>query len=93
MARKGASMIDKEFAEILRCPQTHTPLRLADEQLLAKLNRAIAAGRIKNQAGRPVEDSIQGGLVRHDGTLLYPIVDDIPVLLAEEAIPLEQIGA
>jgi uncharacterized protein YbaR (Trm112 family) len=31
-------------------------------------------------------------LVREDGTLLYPIVDDIPVLLTEEAIPLEAIG-
>lgn len=84
-------MIDQEFVQILRCPQDHAPLRLADAALLARLNRAIGAARVKNQAGRAVEDSLQGGLVREDGTLIYPIVDDIPVLLAEEAIPLGQL--
>jgi uncharacterized protein YbaR (Trm112 family) len=84
-------MIDKETLEILVCPKDRTPLHLADSRLMARLNRAVAMGRVKNVAGRPVEDSLQGGLVRHDGTLLYPIVDDIPVLLVEEAIPLEVI--
>jgi uncharacterized protein YbaR (Trm112 family) len=85
-------MIDREFVEILKCPQDHSPLHLADDPLMARLNRAIGAGRVKNQAGRPVEDALQGGLVRQDGSVLYPIVDDIPVLLAEEAIPLGQVG-
>jgi uncharacterized protein len=85
-------MIDKELLEILVCPQNHMPLRLADDALLGRLNRAIAGGRICNQVGRAVEDHLQGGLVRRDQALLYPIVDDIPVLLAEEAIPLEQLG-
>jgi uncharacterized protein YbaR (Trm112 family) len=84
-------MIDNDFVEILRCPQNRTVLHLADAALLTALNRAIGAGKVKNQAGRAVEDSLEGGLVREDGTLLYPIVDDIPVLLAEEAIPLEDI--
>lgn len=84
-------MIDKDLLEILACPQNHMPLHLADASLLAKLNRAIGAGRIKNKAGRPVEDSLQEGLVRKDGVLLYPVVDDIPVLLAEEAIVLDQL--
>jgi uncharacterized protein YbaR (Trm112 family) len=59
--------------------------------LLARINRAIAAGRVKNRAGRPMEHPLAGGLVRKDQTLLYPIVDDIPVLLADEAIPLAEI--
>ncbi|MGA2068810.1 MAG: hypothetical protein ABSG86_27830 [Thermoguttaceae bacterium] len=84
-------MIDKEFVETLVCPQNRTPLRLADAPLVAKLNRAIAAGRIVNRAGRPVEDSFQAALVRQDRAMLYPIVDDIPVLLAEEAIALDQL--
>ena len=84
-------MIDKELLEILVCPQSHMPLRLADAPLMARLNRAIAAGRICNEAGRPVEDSLQGGLVRQDRALLYPIMDDIPVLLVEEAIRLDQL--
>jgi uncharacterized protein len=85
-------MIDKELLEILACPRDHTPLRLADAELLRRLNRLIALRQIKNQAGREVEDQVQDGLVTHDGAALYPIVDDIPVLLVEEAIPLDQLG-
>ncbi len=84
-------MIDRELAEMLVCPKDRLPLKLADQPLLSRLNRAIAAGRVKNQAGRPVEDLLHAALVRHDHTLLYPIVDDIPVLLIEEAIALDQI--
>ena len=85
-------MIDKKLLGILVCPTDHTPLSIAGEQLITRVNRAIAAGRVKNQAGRPVEQPIEGGLLRADKTLLYPVVDDIPVLLADEAIPLAQIG-
>ena len=85
-------MIDQELLKILVCPVDHTPLRLADARLLARLNRAIAAGRVRNVAGRIVIDSLKEGLVRQDEARLYPVVDDIPVLLVEEAIPLEQLA-
>ena len=84
-------MIDKEMLQILVCPQNRTPLSLADDQLLATLNEAIAAGKLKNQGGQAVQELLQGGLIRQDQTLLYPVVDDIPVLLADEAIALDQI--
>jgi uncharacterized protein YbaR (Trm112 family) len=83
-------MINKGLLTILVCPIDRSPLRTADDQLIARLNRAIVAGRVKNRAGRPVEQPLAGGLVRADNTLLYPILDDIPVLLADEAIPLVQ---
>ena len=84
-------MINKELLEILVCPQDRTPLALADEPLLARVNQAIAAGRVKNQGGEPIQDPLQGGLVCQDKTLLYPILDGIPVLLVDEAIPLDRI--
>ncbi len=84
-------MIDEKLLDILACPDNHSPLSLADEQLLAKLNAAISAGKLKNKAGQPVEEPVQGGLVREDRTLLYPIVDGIPVLLIDEALPLDQV--
>ncbi len=84
-------MIDEKLLDILACPENHTSLSLADEQLLAKLNKAISAGKLKNKAGQPVEEPVEGGLVREDRTLLYPIVDGIPVLLIDEALPLDQI--
>jgi uncharacterized protein YbaR (Trm112 family) len=84
-------MIDKERLSILVCPVDRTPLRIADDRVVAQVNRGIAAGRITNRAGRLVGQPIGGGLVRTDNTLLYPVFDDIPVLLADEAIPLAQI--
>jgi uncharacterized protein YbaR (Trm112 family) len=82
-------MIDKELLDILVCPENRTRLELADAKLVEKLNQAIAAGELNNRAGEPVTEPIDGGLVREDGTLLYPIRDDIPVMLTDEAIPLE----
>jgi len=85
-------MIDKETLKILVCPQDHSPLLLADHHLTDQLNRAIAAGRIVSQGGRKVTEPVSAALVREDRTVLYPIVDDIPLLIADEAIPLRQIG-
>jgi uncharacterized protein len=85
-------MINKESLAVLVCPIDHAPLSLAEDRLIARVNRAIAAGRVKNRAGRPVTEPLDGGLLRDDESLLYPILDDIPVLLADEAIPLAQLG-
>jgi uncharacterized protein YbaR (Trm112 family) len=82
-------MIDEKLVEILVCPENRTALAPADEELVSKLNQAIAAGKVKNRLGRTVETQVKEGLVREDGLLLYPIVDEIPVMLVDEAIPLE----
>jgi uncharacterized protein len=84
-------MIDKELSAILVCPADHTPLSRADDRVVARVNRAIAAGRVTNRAGRLVDQPIGGGLLRADKALLYPILDGIPILLADEAIPLAQV--
>ncbi len=68
------------------------PLGIADETLLAKVNQAIAEGRVKNKGGQALSEPLAGGLVRDDGALLYPIVDDIPVMLVDEAVVLDQIA-
>ncbi len=82
-------MIDKDLLKILVCPENRTPLRLADEALVDRLNRAVAAGTLKNRVGQPVQSPLEGGLVREDGALFYPIINGIPVLLIDEAIPLD----
>jgi uncharacterized protein YbaR (Trm112 family) len=86
-------MISKELLDLLVCPENRTPLTLADDELLAKVNRAITAGSVKNRSGQQVSESLSGALVRQDGRMLYPIVDDIPIMLVEEAIPLEGLEA
>ena len=72
--------------ELLVCPQDHTPLHLADAALIERLNQSIARGELKNTAGQTIARPLVGGLLRADGRLLYPIVDEIPILLPDEAI-------
>jgi uncharacterized protein YbaR (Trm112 family) len=82
-------MIDPELLKILVCPEDRTPLSVADSPLLEKLNRAIADGKVRNRLGKVLDQPLQAGLVRQDGKLLYPVIDEIPVLLVDEAISLE----
>jgi uncharacterized protein YbaR (Trm112 family) len=84
-------VISKELLDILVCPDDRTPLHEADAALVERLNRAIAAGRIVNRAGSRVERALAGGLVRQDGTLLYPMTEGFPIMLTDEAIPLAQL--
>ena len=81
-------LIDPELLEILACPETHQPLALADAKLLETVNARIAAGECENVGGTKVESALEGGLVREDATIVYPIRDEIPVLLVDEGIPI-----
>jgi len=81
-------MVDASLVAILACPETHQPVHEADEAMVAKVNAAIAAGTLKNRDGEAVGEAIQGGLVREDGAYLYPVREDIPVMLIGEAIAL-----
>ena len=82
--------ISQELLDILACPETKQPLALADPALLAALNDRIRQGTLTNRGGATVSDAIDGGLVREDRRYLYPIRDDIPIMLIDEAIPLNE---
>jgi len=81
-------VIDKDLLAILACPQTHQPLAEANADLLKRLNERIAAGAVKNVGGAGVKLALAGGLVRQDGKIVYPVRDEIPVLLVDEGIAL-----
>ena len=83
--------IDQQLLDILACPETKEPVSLADEVLIAKINAAIEAGTLQNRAGEAIKEKIDGGLVREDKKYLYPIRDDIPIMLIDEGIPLENL--
>jgi uncharacterized protein YbaR (Trm112 family) len=84
-------MISAEFIAMLRCPENGTPLALADSALVARINGAIRAGWLRNRGDQTVVEPLDGGLIRQDNAIVYPIVRDIPVLLADEGIPLDQV--
>jgi len=81
-------MIDPELLKILCCPETHQELRLVEPAVIEKLNGQIVAGILANRAGQLVKEKIDGGLVRADGKVLYPIRREIPIMLVDEGIPL-----
>ncbi len=79
-------MIDPNILPLLCCPETRQPLRLADQSVLDRVNQAIAGGATKDHAGRPVTQILEAALIREDGKLLYPIRNQIPLLIAEQGI-------
>lgn len=81
-------MVDAELLEILVCPEDKTPVALASAETLALLNARIASGGVRTRGGTAVTEPVAEALVRADGKYLYPVRDDIPVMLIDEAIPL-----
>ena len=81
--------IDPEFIQMLRSPDTRKPLRCADHSELEKINQLIGAGLARNRAGEQVKDPLDEGLVPEGEAVVYPIRDDIPILLKHEAIPFD----
>jgi uncharacterized protein YbaR (Trm112 family) len=86
------TQLSSEFIGLLRCPESRARLAPADAGLLARLNAAIAQRHLKNKVGQILDTPLEGGLVREDGAICYPIVQDIPILLSEEGIPLDQLS-
>ncbi len=84
--------IRPQLLAILRCPEDRTRLRLAEHDLIARLNAAVSSGTLRNVAGGALSERLDGGLVREDGRIVYPIVEGIPHLLVDEGIPLEQLA-
>ena len=77
---------------LLRCPVDMSPLALADDELLQRLNRAIEMGHVMNLGGDPVQRPLEQALVSGSSERLYPIVKQIPVMLPSEAILLGQLS-
>ncbi len=82
-------MIDQELLDILACPETKEGLTVAENTVVDRINEKIKAGALKNRGGEDIKEAIDGGLVRDDGRYLYAIRDEIPIMLIDEAIPME----
>jgi len=82
-------MVDPKLLDILCCPETKQDVHLVEEKIVRKINEAIKAGSVKNRGGDAVKDSIDAGLLREDKKYLYPIRQDIPIMLIDEGIPFD----
>ena len=82
-------MVNPELLEILVCPETKQGLSMAGPDVLARVNEAVVGKKLQNQGGDRVKERIEEGLIREDGKVLYPVKDDIPVMLLDEAIRLD----
>jgi len=79
-------MLDAELLDILVCPDTHQPLRFADEELLGEINASVSRGELLSRSGTVVAQALQAALVTEDGRRIYPVRDDIPIMLLDESI-------
>ena len=78
--------VDGKLLEILCCPVSKTPLIVLGHDKLDKLNKAVESGDTLYIDGAKVSDPLQEGLITEDGKVIYPVQDNIPVLLEEKGI-------
>lgn len=78
--------VDGKLLEILCCPVSKTPLTVLSLDKLEKLNAAIVQGEVLYVGGESVQESLPEALITEDNKVVYPVQDDIPVLLEEMGI-------
>jgi len=83
--------IDGKLLEILCCPVSKTPLTRLPSARLAKLNEAISAGTVQYVRGEAVEQPLREALITEDSNVVYPVIDEIPILLEEKGIGTTQL--
>ena len=86
-------MLRAEILATLCCPENHSAVKPASESLIKEINTAIRLRSLRNRGGQLLEQPITGALVRADGDVVYPIIDDIPVLVRSEGISIQQLGS
>jgi uncharacterized protein len=85
-------MLNAELLALLVCPETHQDVILATPGEIALLNEAIREGRVRTAAGNPVDQPVEGALIRKDRAIAYPIRDGIPVMLVAEGFVISQVN-
>ena len=83
--------IDGKLLEILCCPVSKTPLTRLSSARLEKLNTAIRAGEVQTIQGAVLEQPLNEALITEDSKVIYPVIDNIPVLLEEKGIGTTQL--
>ncbi len=83
--------IDSKLLDILCCPVTKIPVAKLSKPKLKRLNAEIEAGNVKYVDGSAMSEVLVEALVTENGTTVYPVEDDIPIMLPDKGIPTSQI--
>jgi len=78
-----------DILDRLRCPVTGSRLERAPAEILALVNHQIAARTAQNRLSDVVDTPVADALMNADRSLLFRIDDGVLVLLAGEAIEIE----
>ncbi len=71
---------------LLVCTVTGERLRLMDTDEVSDLNDKIRDGRVRSHSSSIAAAPVDGGLLAQKAGLVYPIRDDIPFLLPDDAL-------
>ena len=83
--------MDQALLDILCDPVTKTPLVALSGTDLARLNAEIEQGTVQTVENEAVTSPLQAALITEDRKVIYPVEDDIPVLLADRGIGTTQL--
>jgi ubiquinone/menaquinone biosynthesis C-methylase UbiE/uncharacterized protein YbaR (Trm112 family) len=75
-----------EWISILKCPITGNDLRALEQQEIDELNKKISRGEIWQADGKPFTTQISKGLISLKGDFIYPILNEIVLLLKDLAV-------
>jgi uncharacterized protein YbaR (Trm112 family) len=74
-----------ELVDLLRCPVSKAPVRLATLEELREINRLALEGKLVTRGGTRIREAFGECLVCDETKACYPIRDGLPVMLVDES--------
>lgn len=75
-----------EWISILKCPISQADLRVLTASEILDLNAKVANGQLWQTDGKPMTTPLENGLIGVNGKYIYPIINEIFLLLPDLAI-------
>lgn len=75
-----------DWISILKCPVTGANLRILTDNEITEINNKANSGNLWQADGKPMQSTITNGLTGLDGMYIYPIVNEIVLLLRDLAL-------
>ena len=83
--------MDRQLLEILVCPKSKKKLQSADSRIIEKVNDKINSGECRDISLNTVEEPLTDALLQPEEQILYPVRNEIPVMIYEQAIDISDL--